>query len=41
MENVRLYLIKIVAMVMADDFKMNLHIIKGHVNLLLKRKKLY
>lgn len=39
MENIRQYLIKIVTKVMADDLKINLHIIKSHVNLPLKTKK--
>lgn len=39
MENIRQYLIKTVIKVMADDLKINLHIIKNHVNLPLETKK--
>lgn len=39
MENIRQYLIKTVIKVMADDLKINLHIIKYHVNLPLETKK--
>lgn len=39
MENIRQYLIKTVTKVMADDLKINLYILKSHVNLPLETNK--